>query len=93
MKTSIKDKIVVVTGAGGGIGREIWKRLSLLGAKLVLLGGNNVAKLEDTASFLQGESKIVPANLTDFENLDCLVQKCKDAFGGVDILINNAGVA
>lgn len=93
MKTSIQNKIVFVTGAGGGIGREICKTLSSLGAKIVLFGGNNVSNLEKTASELSGECKIVSGNLTDFGSLDKLVQKGLDCFGGVDILINNAGVA
>ena len=93
MKTSIQGKIVAVTGAGGGIGREICKKMSLLGAKVVLLGGNNLSKLEETASSLIGEYKIIPADLTDFESLQSLAEKCVSAFGGIDILVNNAGLA
>ncbi len=93
MKTSIQGKIVAVTGAGGGIGREICKKISSLGAKVILLGGNNLSKLEDTAKLLLGEYKIIPANLTDFDSLQSLAEKCASAFGGVDILINNAGIA
>lgn len=93
MKTSIRGKVVAVTGAGGGIGREICKKMNELGAKIILLGGNNLDNLNQTASILEVEHKIIAGNLTDFDNLDKIAKEAQNAFGSIDILINNAGVA
>lgn len=93
MKIDLKGKVAVITGAGGGIGREIALRLSALGMKIVLLGGTKEEKLLKTQSLLSSDSIIIQGDLTDFSKLDEFVQKTISAFDGVDVLINNAGVA
>lgn len=81
----------LVTGASGGIGREIAKALSEAGAE-VALSGTRVGALEDTAAALSGKSHILPCNLSDLEAVDKLGPAAEEAMEGLDILVNNAGM-
>ena len=87
----LTGKTALVTGAGGGIGREIAARLKAAGANVAICG-RNVEKLEAAARSIGG-ALTLPGDLLD----DTYVQSCADrtveAFGGLDILVNNAGVA
>ena len=92
----LKDKIVLITGASGGIGREIAISLAKEGAQIVLFGGTNLDKLEQTKELIKPYGKvlkILSGDLTNDEVLDCLFDKFIAEFGKVDILINNAGKA
>ena len=84
-------KTALVTGGGGGIGREIAAQLKAAGANVAICG-RNVEKLEAAARSIGG-ALTLPGDLLD----DTYVQSCVDStvetFGGLDILINNAGVA
>jgi len=95
MKQDLTGKALVITGAGGGIGRAIALRLAQCGMKLVLLGGNNLAKLEETRQQVSQytDCLAIPGNLTDLSQLETMVDKAVTAFEGVDVLINNAGAA
>lgn len=93
---SLKGKIAIVTGSGGGIGREICISLSKEGVKIVQLGGNNLNKLNETANEITkngSESYIFPGDLTNDTIRAEIFSKAIEKVGGVDILINNAGVA
>lgn len=87
----LTGKRALVTGASGGIGREIAKALASAGAEIAL-SGTRVGALEDTAAEISGKKHILPCNLSDLDAVDRLVGQASDAMGGVDILINNAGV-
>ncbi|UJQ95169.1 3-oxoacyl-[acyl-carrier-protein] reductase [Mariluticola halotolerans] len=87
----LSGKKALVTGASGGIGREIATALSAAGAE-VSLSGTRVEALEATAAALTGKSHILPCKLNDLEAVDRLVPQAEEAMGGLDILINNAGV-
>lgn len=88
----LTGKRALVTGASGGIGREIAKALAAAGAT-VALSGTRVGALEDTARELGGGSHpILPCNLSDHEAVDKLVPSAEEALGGLDILVNNAGM-
>lgn len=95
MKADLKDKVAVLTGAGGGIGRATAEKLAQLGMKLVLLGGNNREKLEKTRETVEkySEAVAIPGNLTDLDFLDFGAEQSAEAWGGVDVLVNNAGIA
>ena len=95
MKADLKGKVAVLTGAGGGIGHATAEKLAQLGMKLVLLGGNNREKLEKTreAAAKYSEAVTIPGNLTELDFLASGVERAVKAFGGVDVLVNNAGVA
>ena len=88
----LTGKRALVTGASGGIGREIAKALAKHGAK-VALSGTRVGALEDTLKELEGSGHpIVPCNLSDQDAVDKLVPAAEAALGGIDILVNNAGM-
>ena len=95
MKADLHGKVAVLTGAGGGIGRATAEKLAQLGMKLVLLGGNQREKLEATRKLAaqHSEAVAIPGNLTDLEFLASGAEQAVEAFGGVDVLVNNAGVA
>ena len=95
MKNNLKDKVVLITGGGGGIGRAVAAKLSEFQMKIVLLGGNNVDKLEETCRIAEAKTRVLmlPGDLTDLEFIDAAVSRAVEHFGQIDILINNAGVA
>jgi NAD(P)-dependent dehydrogenase (short-subunit alcohol dehydrogenase family) len=99
---SCEGKVAFITGASRGIGRAIAKRLSSEGASVVLcasrLGahGNLVGTLEEAVSEIQaagGKASAVVANLADAESRAGLIERASEAFGPIDILVNNAAGA
>ncbi|HEV7291683.1 MAG TPA: 3-oxoacyl-[acyl-carrier-protein] reductase [Devosia sp.] len=87
----LSGKRALVTGASGGIGREIAKALAAAGAT-VALSGTRVGALEDTAKEIGKDSPILPCNLSKLDEVDKLVPAAEAALGGLDILVNNAGM-
>jgi 3-oxoacyl-[acyl-carrier protein] reductase len=88
----LTGKRALVTGASGGIGREIAKALAGAGAR-VALSGTRTAALEDTHKEMGGADHVILAcNLSDLDAVDKLVPDAEAALGGVDILVNNAGI-
>ena len=95
MSSQLKDKVVILTGAGGGIGRAIAVKLAQAGMSLVLLGGNDRDKLTATVKLAENFAPCLalPGDLTDLEFLSAGINAAVSRFGGIDVLINNAGVA
>ena len=87
----LTGKRALVTGASGGIGREIAKALAAAGAT-VALSGTRVGALEDTARDIGKDCPILPCNLSRLDEVDKLVPAAEAAMGGLDILVNNAGM-
>jgi 3-oxoacyl-[acyl-carrier protein] reductase len=87
----LSGKKALVTGASGGIGREIAIALANAGAE-VALSGRRVDALEETASAISGKTHIVVSNLSDLSEVDELVPNAEKAMDGLDILVNNAGM-
>ena len=81
----------LVTGASGGIGSAIASALAGKGARLAV-SGSNVDKLEAFRAGLGGDHVALACNLFDGSAVDALVPQAVEALGGLDILINNAGV-
>ena len=86
----LTGKRALVTGASGGIGREIAKALAGVGAT-VALSGTRVAALEEVKAEIGGGT-VLPCNLSDLAAVDRLVPEAEAALGGLDILVNNAGM-
>lgn len=86
----MKDKVCIITGAGGGIGSAIAGALFERGVKLVLLGRNE-EKLKKVAN--GRDCLILPGDLCDDEYIKETIEKTAEVYGGIDLLINNAGVA
>jgi NADP-dependent 3-hydroxy acid dehydrogenase YdfG len=91
---NLEGKIALVTGATGGIGKDIVKGLADKKIKLIL-AGRREEKLNDICQEFSQVSELVPVkcDVTKKEDLDNLVNKAKDKFGKIDILINGAGVS
>lgn len=86
----MKDKICIITGAGGGIGSAIAEALFSCGFKLVLMGRNE-EKLKKVAK--GRECLIIPGDICNDDYIKEVIDKTVQIYGGIDFLINNAGVA
>jgi 3-oxoacyl-[acyl-carrier protein] reductase len=86
----LDDKVAIVTGSARGIGRATAELLAEQGAKVVI---NDLDKdnAEQTAGEIQGETAVYGGDLTKESAADELVQTAIDAWGRVDIIVNNAG--
>ena len=87
----LKGKKSIVTGASGGLGSSIARALHAQGAEVVL-SGTRTAPLEELAASLGERAHVVPCNLSELTTVDALPKTASELMGGVDILINNAGV-
>lgn len=87
----LTDKKALVTGASGGIGASIARALHALGAT-VTLHGRNAEKLEALKTELGERVFVVTASLGDDGAEDALLKETTEKMGGIDILINNAGL-
>lgn len=87
----LQGKTALVTGASGGIGRDIALALSQSGAT-VALSGTRENVLNEVLESLPGEGSVQVCNLSDSEQVDGLVAKTEDAIGPLDILVANAGI-
>lgn len=93
LRKRVKGKVVVVTGATSGIGRECALRLARADARVVLVA-RTVEKLEETIAAIEEQGGVAHAYACDVADLDAcdkLVTDVTADFGGADILINNAG--
>lgn len=96
MAHELKGKTAVVTGASRGIGKALASTAASLGVNLVI-AARQEGPLKETADEIAKKFgvKVVPAacDVMKLEDLEALVKKAKEAFGKIDILINNAGVS
>jgi meso-butanediol dehydrogenase/(S,S)-butanediol dehydrogenase/diacetyl reductase len=88
-----KNKVVIVTGAGSGIGAATARRFASEGA-LVVLAGRTRSKLASVAAALDPDRTLVrPTDVRDFTAVKGLIAETVKHFGGIDVLVNNAGIA
>ena len=86
--SEFKNKVALITGASGAIGKDIASTLNKSGA-LVILCGTKIDVLEDIANDLSGKVEIITQNVKNFEKFEkSLLEKKLN----VDILVNNAGI-
>ncbi|MFC5697297.1 SDR family oxidoreductase [Pseudomonas sp. GCM10022186] len=86
---------IMITGAGSGLGREIALRWAREGWKLALSDVND-AGLAETLKLVReagGDGFTQRCDVRDYSQLTALAQACEEKFGGIDIIVNNAGVA
>lgn len=98
MNKYLQDKVAVVTGAGGGLGRAHAFELARQGARVVVndLGGeregSSVALVAEDIRRRGGEAMVDGGDVRDFAQMEAMVAKAVAQWGRVDILVNNAGI-
>lgn len=94
MQNNIKDKVVVITGASSGMGEAAANHLSNLGATVVL-GARRVDRIEQLAKAINdngGKALAFAVDVTQRDQVRKLVDAAVEAYGRVDVILNNAGV-
>lgn len=94
MADHIAGKSIVITGAGGGFGRLVAQQAAARGAK-VTLGDINLAAAEDVAAEIRaagGQAQAISTDVTQLAQVKALVGAALDAYGAVDVMLNNAGI-
>jgi len=88
---SIKDKVIVITGASSGIGASAARTLAQLGAKVVL-AARREDQLKALVEEIGGNAMYVVTDVAKRADLDNLIQQAITKFGHVDVMWNNAGI-
>jgi NAD(P)-dependent dehydrogenase (short-subunit alcohol dehydrogenase family) len=102
-KPLLDGKVAVISGAGGGIGREIAIAMALAGAKVIIndIGaslsgeGQSATPAEQTRAIIRqrgGEAEINTDSVAEWASAQRIVQSALDHFGRIDIVVNNAGI-
>jgi NAD(P)-dependent dehydrogenase (short-subunit alcohol dehydrogenase family) len=94
MSQYLKDKVIIVTGAGGGFGKLISEKCAAGGAKVVGvdINADNLNEVIDglTAAGFEGTAHV--ADVTDMAQVKAAAQHAVDTYGAIHVLVNNAGV-
>lgn len=89
----LKDKVVIVTGAGSGVGRALALEFAARGARVVC-AGRRAERIQQTAAAIEtngGVALAVKVDITDINQVERMVAQSLAAFGQIDVLFNNAG--
>lgn len=100
MGDMVKDKVVVITGSGSGIGRDFALAFAAAGAKVVV---NDVGRAKDTDKFLAqqvvdeikaagGQAVAATDSIAEWDAAHRIIQTAIDSFGRIDCVVNNAGI-
>src|SRR5690242_11488329 len=92
MTRELKGRRILITGASSGIGRALAQQLAPMGAQLVL-AARSEEKLKSLADSLPGGAIAVPTDITNEDERRYLLDYAAAKLGGLDVLINNAGIA
>src|SRR5690606_10738390 len=91
----LADKVAIVTGAASGFGRETALRFAEEGASVVVGDLDDAGGRETVASIQKagGRAELVVGDVATAEGAAALVERAREAFGGLHVLVNNAGIA
>lgn len=89
---SIKNKVVVITGASSGIGLATARQLAAGGAKLLLLARHVDSLQQLQKEFPNTDIMTSAVDVTNFDSLKSAIDQAHDKFGQIDVLFNNAGI-
>jgi NAD(P)-dependent dehydrogenase (short-subunit alcohol dehydrogenase family) len=103
MSDMLKDKVILVTGAGRGVGRDIAIMAASQGAKVVVndLGGEADGEGADKSPAMEvvgdikeagGDAVANYGSVADFETAEAIIQQAVDTYGRIDGVVNNAGI-
>ncbi|CDH79543.1 SDR family NAD(P)-dependent oxidoreductase [Pseudomonas aeruginosa] len=89
-----QNKVVVVTGGAGGVGQALVRLFAKEGAKLMIsdLNAEGCQAMVAEAQRLGAEAEFLAGNLREKEYCEALIARAAERFGGLDILLNNAGI-
>lgn len=91
MYLELQDKVVVITGAGSGIGRALAIRFHAQGAKKIVAVDINLSNAQDTADMVNGVA--MAADVAIEGDISRVIQETEDNVGAIDLFCSNAGVA
>ena len=88
-----QDKVCIITGGGSGIGRGAGLEMARQGAKVVLVGrtASKVESVRDEIKSQGGEALAIGLDVSDYDGVHAMKHQTLDAFGRIDVLVNNAG--
>ncbi|MEL7069508.1 MAG: SDR family oxidoreductase [Cyanobacteria bacterium J06581_3] len=92
--SEIENKVVIITGGSSGLGEATARRLASSGAK-VMLAARREEKLKEIVTDIEssgGSAKYKIVDVTDRSAVEALAKETKEAYGRVDVLVNNAGL-
>ena len=95
MDLGLAGKACVVTGASRGIGRDVTERLCAEGASVLLVarGAQDLEAARAACTEAGGKAEALALDITDADAGDRILAECEQRFGGLDVLVNNAGQA
>ena len=90
----LSEKVVLVTGAGAGIGEAITIAMAEAGAQIISadIDGDAAQRSADKAAVFQAKTRAVQADVGNIDDIDQMVETAVGEFGRLDIIVNNAGV-
>ncbi|HWP47029.1 MAG TPA: glucose 1-dehydrogenase [Candidatus Limnocylindrales bacterium] len=90
----LKDKVAIITGGGSGIGRATAELFAREGARITVADSQSYAGQQTVQSIKNtgGEALFVEVDVSDFTQVQRMVETTLDAYGGIDILFNGAGI-
>lgn len=94
MSQRFESKVAIVTGAGGGIGEAYARALAAEGASVVIadIAQDNAAAVATSIAAAGGTALAVPVDVSDPDSTAALANATVEAFGGIDLLVNNAAI-
>ncbi|MGC1693991.1 MAG: SDR family NAD(P)-dependent oxidoreductase, partial [Pseudolabrys sp.] len=91
---ALKDRVVIITGAGQGIGRVFAKAFAMAGARVVIAELNESKAAAVAAEILKadGQALAVTTDVADEASIKEMIEVVEDEYGRIDVLINNASI-